>query len=173
MNDINNDSDRRTIVRRNTDRSKQIFWWILFICYLVGISYFLFFSERYGRVNGNTEYRYNLTLLKEIKRFLTYYKTIGFEGILVNLVGNVLAFMPFGFCLPIISKKDAKFHRVLFWTFVFSIMIESIQLIYKIGIFDVDDLLLNTIGGILGYWCFCIIKFFGKPGGKPSVAKKR
>lgn len=173
MDNINNDSDRRAIVKRNTDRSKQVFWWILFICYLVGISYFLFFSERYGRTEGNSEYRYNLTVLKEITRFITYQKTIGLEGFLVNLFGNVIAFMPFGFCLPMISRKDSKFYRVFFWAFAFSLAIETIQLLYKIGIFDVDDLILNTLGGIFGYWCFCIFHFLLKLGGKTSVKKKR
>jgi glycopeptide antibiotics resistance protein len=160
-------------VKRNTDRSKQVFWWILFIIYLVGISYFLFFSERYGRTEGNSDYRYNLTLFQEINRFIKYHRTIGLEGFLVNLFGNVIAFMPFGFCLPIISDRDAKLYRVFFWTIGFSLMIETIQLLYKIGIFDVDDLLLNTCGGVLGYFCFCIFKFVLKLGGKTRVTKKR
>jgi glycopeptide antibiotics resistance protein len=102
-----------------------------------------------------------------------YHKSIGLEGFLVNVVGNILAFMPFGFCLPIISLKETKLYRVFFWTFGFSVAIETIQLFYKIGIFDVDDIILNTFGGILGYWCFCILRILLNLGGRTSVAKKR
>lgn len=130
---------------------------LLFIIYLVGISYFLFFSERYGRTEGSDEYRYNLVLFQEIKRFLKYRHTIGLEGFIVNIFGNVLAFAPFGFCLPLVSPIDKSFFRILFWSFLFSLSIETIQLVYKIGIFDVDDLLLNTIGGLVGYLLFQIV----------------
>lgn len=160
-------------MKSNSKKGVRVIWWILFICYLVGISYFLFFSERYGRTEGTSEYRYNLTLFKEINRFITYHRTIGLEGFFVNLVGNVVAFMPFGFGLPLISSRDHKFFRILFWSFGFSLSIETIQLVYKIGIFDVDDLLLNTIGGIFGYWCYCIVMLLIKHGGKKRVAKKR
>lgn len=149
-------------MRRNSKNSKHFFWWVLFICYLVGISYFLFFSERYGRTEGSGGYRYNLTLFQEINRFIKYHRSIGFEGMFVNLVGNVVAFMPFGFFLPMVSQRDARFHRVLFWTFGFSLAIESIQLIFQIGIFDVDDLMMNTLGGVLGFWCFCLVRFHNR-----------
>ncbi len=160
-------------MKSNTRKKVQVFWWILFICYLIGISYFLFFSERYGRNEGVSDYRYNLKLFKEIKRFIVYHQTIGIEGFFVNLFGNVIAFMPFGFCLPTISVNDQKLYRILFWSFGFSLTIEVIQLVYKIGIFDVDDLFLNTIGGVLGYMCFCVIKLWKRHGGKNRVAKKR
>ncbi len=160
-------------MKRNLERQKQVVWWVLFICYLVGISYFLFFSERYGRTEGTNEYRYNLTLFREIQRFITYHRTIGLEGFVVNFFGNVLAFMPFGFCLPMVSVRDRKLYRIFFWSFAFSLTIESIQLVYRIGIFDVDDLLLNTIGGILGYWCFCMMKILQRHGGKRHATKKR
>lgn len=145
-------------MKSNKEKVKYAVWWVLFICYLIGISYFLFFSERYGRTEGNLEYRYNLTLFKEIHRFATYYRIVGTEGLIVNLFGNVIAFMPFGFCLPLVSTYEGKFFKILSWSFGFSLSIETIQLLYKIGIFDVDDLFLNTIGGVLGYLTYCCIK---------------
>lgn len=132
---------------------------LLFVIYLIGISYFLFFSERYGRTEFNDDYRYNLVLFQEIKRFLKYRHIIGLEGFIVNFFGNVLAFTPFGFCLPLINQRYKNLFRVIFWTFLFSLSIETIQLLYKIGIFDVDDLLLNTIGGAVGYLFLKFITF--------------
>lgn len=138
-------------MREGKEKLLHVFSTLLFVVYLIGISYFLFFSERYGRTEFNDDYRYNLVLFQEIKRFLKYRHTIGLEGFVVNFFGNVLAFTPFGFCLPLMNSRYKNIFKVILWTFLFSLSIETIQLLYKIGIFDVDDLLLNTIGGAVGY----------------------
>lgn len=144
-------------MKSNLSAGKRVVIWILFLGYLTLLSYFLFFSERYGRTEGSNGYRYNLVLFREIKRFFLYRREVGLEGFLVNMVGNVVAFMPFGFCLPMISIKRRGFFSVLFWSFGLTLTIETIQLLYQIGSFDVDDLLLNTIGGMLGYFSYRII----------------
>lgn len=118
----------------------------------------MFFSERFGRTGSSEEYRYNLVLFQEIRRFITYRKEIGLEGFLINIFGNVLAFAPYGFCLPMLSSKDNNLFRVLGATFCFSLLIECIQLFYKIGSFDVDDLLLNTTGGVIGFLAYRIAR---------------
>lgn len=143
-------------MKKSTNKWTRFFSWILFLVYLAVISYFLFFSERYGRTEGSGGYRYNLVFFQEIRRFITYRKEIGLEGFIVNIIGNVLAFTPFGFCLPLIRIKKTTFFKVLCLSFLFSLTIESIQLIYQIGIFDVDDLVMNTVGGVLGYLIYKI-----------------
>lgn len=75
---------------------------LVFILYLGVLFYLLFFSERYGRTDASEEYHYNLVLFKEIRRFYQYREILGMQSVLVNLVGNVVAFMPFGFFLPVI-----------------------------------------------------------------------
>jgi glycopeptide antibiotics resistance protein len=143
---------------------------MLFILYIIFLAYFLFFSERYGRTTSTEEYRYNLTLFKEVKRFIMYRKVIGLESFLVNIIGNVFAFAPFGFVLPIISRDNRKFLNVTFLSFEFSLTIELIQLLFKVGIFDVDDILMNTVGGLIGYLCFSFgyasFNFFRKADSK-------
>ena len=129
---------------------------LLFVLYIVLLAYFLFFSEHYGRTLVLDKYRYNLTLFKEVKRFITYRNEIGLESFVVNIIGNVLAFAPFGFVLPIISVRNRKLLNIVLLSFEFSLTIEIIQLIYKVGIFDVDDLFMNTLGGMLGGICFFI-----------------
>jgi glycopeptide antibiotics resistance protein len=131
--------------------------WLLFYLYIILLSYFLFFSERYGRENIMHDYRYNLELFKEIKRFIRYRELLGFESFLVNIVGNVVAFAPFGFMLPLLNKRYRHFFLVAFLSMLFSVGVEVIQLYLKVGIFDVDDILMNSIGGILGYlfFAFC------------------
>lgn len=131
---------------------------LLFVLYLILLAYFLFFSEHYGRTISSGEYRYNLTLFKEVKRFIEYRDVIGPEAFIVNIFGNVLAFAPFGFVLPIISPDNRKLLNITLLSLEFSLTIELLQLIFKVGIFDVDDLLMNTIGGIIGGLCFFLAR---------------
>jgi glycopeptide antibiotics resistance protein len=131
---------------------------LLFVLYLILLAYFLFFSEHYGRTISSGEYRYNLTLFKEVKRFIEYRDVIGPEAFIVNIFGNVLAFAPFGFVLPIISPDNRKLLNITLLSLEFSLTIELLQLIFKVGIFDVDDLLMNTIGGFIGGLCFFLAR---------------
>ena len=60
--------------------------WVLFISYLVVLTYFMFFSDGFGR-SGHEEYAYNLILFKEIKRFYKYRELLGMRSFLLNTVG--------------------------------------------------------------------------------------
>ena len=133
---------------------------LFFYLYIIVLSYFLFFSESFGRGNFSIEYRYNLELLVEIKRFIKYRQQVGFDVFVINILGNIIAFMPFGFLLPMIHEKYRRFFRVAFYSLFFSLVVEAIQMLSRVGIFDVDDILLNTIGGILGYLLFAICNLF-------------
>nr|WP_263637335.1 VanZ family protein [Anaerostipes caccae] len=113
--------------------------------------YFVLFSERYGRETGYDTSHVNLELFKEIKRFWMYRSLLTPEAFITNLVGNVFAFSPFGFLLPVMTEKKRGLIKVVLGSFSFSLIIESCQYIFKVGVFDVDDLLLNTIGGLIGY----------------------
>lgn len=123
----------------------------IFILYIGILCYFLFFSEMFGRTEIQKEYRYNLTLFREIKRFWIYRKQLGTMAWVINIIGNVAAFLPYGFFLPILSKKFQNCFKVFLLSFLLSLAVELLQLIFKVGCFDVDDLLLNTIGGVIGY----------------------
>ena len=77
-------------------------------------------------------------LFKEIKRFYKYRELLGMRSFLLNTVGNVICFMPFGFILPIISRRGKKWYNTFLLSFLMSFGIETIQLIFKVGSFDVD-----------------------------------
>ncbi len=144
-------------MNQNTRYKVRIVSVILFFLYIILLSYFLFFSEGYGRA-ASEEYRYNLVLFQEIRRFIIYREELGFGSFAVNLFGNVLAFAPFGFCLPLISPRYNGFFRIFFLSAGFSLSVELVQLVYRVGIFDVDDIFLNTIGGLLGYAGYRVIR---------------
>ncbi len=137
--------------RKNTVR-------LFFYLYIIVLAYFLFFSESFGRGSFSEEYRYNLELFVEIKRFIKYRQLVGFDVFMINILGNIIAFMPFGFLLPIVYEKYRGFFRVAFYSLLFSLAAEAIQMVTRVGIFDVDDILLNTGGGILGYLLYVVCR---------------
>ncbi len=139
---------------RNTTKLQK-FGWVLFILYLIALTYFLFFAESFGRVPGaQTDYAYNLVPFREISRFIKYRGLLGFKAVSLNLAGNVIGFVPFGFFLSVVSRRGRIWRNAVLMGFGFSLCIETTQLIFKIGSFDVDDILLNTTGSILGYLAY-------------------
>ena len=145
---------------------------IFFVLYVVFIIYFLIFSDWYGRTGEMSEYRYNLELFREIKRFWDYRHQVGMISMVMNLFGNVLIFMPFGFFLPMASRFRSVF-ATIFWSFMLSLAVEMFQFITKVGCFDVDDLLLNTVGGIIGHIIFCICAAKGRNNGQNKKKRKK
>ena len=148
---------------------------ILFILYVLALIYFLFFSEEYGRAAmEERQYRYNLIPFVEIRRFWVYRKQLGLMAVVTNLFGNVIGFLPFGFILPVILDKMRSGWLIVLAGFGLSVTVEVIQLITKVGCFDVDDMILNTAGAALGYLLFFICdhlrrKIYGKIVGGISL----
>ena len=131
---------------------------VLLGIYLACLIYFMFFSESYGRTLNHREYQYNLVLFREIRRFLKYRDLLGPMAVFINLVGNVAVFIPLGCALPALFPRSNSFVRVAILTFGISLLAETMQLLLKVGCFDVDDLLLNTIGGCIGYLVYCLFR---------------
>lgn len=130
---------------------------LLTIAYVCIIIYFLLFADRLGRGAGYETYRYNIRPLEEIRRFIVYRQAVPDGAVILNLLGNLIVFFPLGFLIPIWTERKMRFVSILLLSFAFSLVIETIQLVSKVGVFDVDDLLLNTIGGILGWICCQIV----------------
>lgn len=139
-------------MKDNAKNKKYALWGgrVLFLVYVAGLCYFLFFAENYGRIFGQEMYRYNLIPFKEIERFWKYRDILGIHTF-YNLVGNVLIFLPAGFFIPILWETKRGFVFTVCVTFWMSLTVELTQLLLRVGSFDVDDLLLNTLGGIIGY----------------------
>ena len=68
-----------------------------------------------------------------------------------SLLANIIAFIPWGFFLPHLYKRYYKFVRFLFLSFIFVVFIELFQFITMLGYFDIDDILLNLTGCLIGY----------------------
>lgn len=127
---------------------------VLFVLYLLALLYLVFGLDRVE----HSDYQYNLVLFDEIKRYFRYRDIVGNRIFILNILGNVVGFIPFGWMVPYISRKYANGFFVVLLSFEFSLFIELTQLIFRIGSFDVDDLLLNTLGGCIGYILFYLMK---------------
>ena len=107
----------------------------------------LFYVVTFQDVNYGTN---NFVPFKEIFRY-----EFGSKVFMHNIIGNILLFIPFGYFVSHIMKTRKPFAMFII-SVITSITIEFTQL--KIGrTFDVDDIILNLIGSIIGYLFYVII----------------
>lgn len=96
----------------------------------------------------------NFVAFKEIKGNLRSKSTHS----LVNLFGNIAIFIPFGALLSY-GLSRWRFLKVLVFSFLMSLSLEAAQVIFSMGTFDVDDLILNTSGGVLGHAVYSMYRW--------------
>lgn len=137
---------------KKDSRSKRLMGGLLFAAYILVLLYFTIFSESLGR-RGMPEdaLRYNLVPFTEIRRFWVYREQLGLWACFMNIFGNIIAFIPCGYLLPSMSEHRRTLGCNLLAGFAVSLMIECTQLVFRVGSFDVDDLMLNTTGAVLGF----------------------
>ena len=105
--------------------------------------------------------RLTLVPFKEIKIAFS----LGGSFFLVNFIGNLIMFLPIAFFVGLLYNKPSFLKCVLI-TMAFSVFVELCQLPQDRGT-DIDDVILNTLGGVIGYaLCFIIGKIF------PEFAKR-
>jgi glycopeptide antibiotics resistance protein len=122
---------------------------LLFIIYISSLFYIVTFQDNnYGMSN--------VIPFKEIFRY-----SVESEAFFKNVIGNILLYMPFGLFVSA-HLNNKKIFPTLFLTIIASLTVETVQLV--IGrVFDVDDIILNVVGGTLGAYTFIILdKFRGR-----------
>ncbi len=81
---------------------------------------------------------------------------MGEKGILIaaiNILGNILLLVPVGFFMPLAYLKS-NWKLAFLFGIALAFSIESSQVLFKVGIFDIDDVLLNALGLVMGYWIY-------------------
>lgn len=145
---------------RKQERKIRLTGRILFFAYILVLVYFLFFAEWYQHGFGVRDtYRYNYIPFREIRRFWEYREELGLPAVLLNLFGNVIGFLPVGFFLPVVSRKLMRCGRTVLNGFLLSVLVETVQLVTRLGICDIDDVILNTLGTLIGYILFYCMRF--------------
>lgn len=140
---------------------KQDQFWpkLLFAAYCV-LMLWLLFGQRMGWSGSGTYWQQlransNLRPLETVSRYLWVlrYSTSQHQirHAVINLVGNVLMFVPLGILTPCIWNKVRAFRWHILIMLLTVVMIELLQLFTLLGSCDVDDLLLNLVGTSLGY----------------------
>ncbi len=81
---------------------------------------------------------------------------MGYKGWIIagiNLVGNIILLVPLGFLLPLLFP-NITWKKSLIVAGASGLIIETMQTVLRVGIFDIDDVLLNAFGFMVGYWAY-------------------
>lgn len=119
----------------------------LFLCYLtlvVGVTML-------NRVGGHTS-NLNLQLFSSYKEAWNSFSEVEWR----NIILNILLFVPMGIVLPVVFKRINSFWRVSLTGLAIAVCIELVQFIKKIGITELDDVVNNTLGTMIGYGLFAL-----------------
>lgn len=109
-------------------------------------------------VLGRRMNRGNIISFCNLDLFSCYRRSF-FEGdrvLLKSTLQNIAMFIPFGFVLPAILNNKHRFIVTIIISFTLSLFIETCQLLLKSGIFELDDLINNTLGAFLGVILYCV-----------------
>lgn len=88
-------------------------------------------------------------VLKPASTYIMMYKHKAYGLMAYNLLGNIIMFIPFGFCVKYINYK-IKPLRLMLTGIVLSFCIEFAQYMFGTGVSDIDDIILNTLGVMIG-----------------------
>ena len=139
-------------------------WRFLFVVYC-GVMLWLLFGRSQGWVDDLSyremlERNINLTPLQTIRDYwnVVFYRTNDAYLVhcFINLAGNVLLFIPAGWLLPKIFPTQRNFIRFFATCTGQILLVESVQLFTLLGSFDIDDVILNLCGMILGFLAYHI-----------------
>ena len=155
------------IAREEGDSVKRRFvYHILFWGYCVLMAWLLFGRTRYDIIDGywNTLSQHlSLQPFHTIRLFanvlLGNFSDASRRSAIVNLVGNVILFLPLGFLPPLLWKSFRKLWKCLLWGGLIIICVEVCQLFLLVGNCDIDDLLLNLVGIAMGYGFYSLIRW--------------
>lgn len=127
---------------------------------LYGIAMFwLMFGQRigadsYGAYLQQQGLNWNLKPLTTIRLYMSLLQSSN-GGLVrhawINLVGNVVMFIPLGYLLPNIWKKLRKFYKAALLAIAIIFVAEVLQYVTGLGSFDIDDFILNCMGITMGY----------------------
>jgi len=142
------------------------FWRFLFVVYCAVLLWLLFdrtpgwgSADTYAEVlRGNM----NLTPFHTIGNYWSVVKGMAFTPLfyhcVINLGGNIFLFIPIGYFLPRLWPSLRNFFFFLLTCTLAIVLVELLQLVTLLGSLDIDDLILNLFGMLLGYLFFIIFK---------------
>lgn len=124
---------------------------LVYLCILI----MLLFKGFWKRMDSQS---INLIPFKTIFNYITLIASPKFGFSVENIVGNILLFLPMGIYLNVITDRNKLSLTIII---LISILVEVIQYLFNFGILDIDDIILNSIGGFIGIkiYNFLLTKF--------------
>jgi glycopeptide antibiotics resistance protein len=138
-------------------------FWGMFIFYLFMALDILFL--RSGLNNSSI----NLIPFKSISEGINVYDGIRYKLVSPQVWGNVLMFVPAGVYMMIFNKKDSRF-KAFISIVIISVFIETIQYVLAGGVTDIDDVILNSFGGLIGIIIYSLLKMIFKTQERTKTA---
>lgn len=154
----------RFISRTSPDRAGKVMkitFALIFLLYVSLLADLTLFSGEFGRTGGAgwnaiafAQYLHTRVNVIPLRTIRAYFFDLAAGNItvrefVVNILGNLAAFMPFGFFLPLLFAKQKKFHVFLPTMVCIVAAVELLQLLLMTGACDIDDLLINVSGALI------------------------
>ncbi|MEK5032678.1 VanZ family protein [Paenibacillus sp. FSL R7-0302] len=137
-------------VKQALPPGRRFLAWLLLIAYSGMLLYWMFIG--FGRtVQLDGPLRYNLEPLRTVRLYFDMTNGLSYANRLVNLLGNVAVFAPFGILLPLVVTGYRSFIRLTLLSALGIMVLELLQMLLHVGSLDIDDLLLNLLGVWTGY----------------------
>jgi glycopeptide antibiotics resistance protein len=76
----------------------------------------------------------------------------------VNVIGNIVVFMPLGLLIPLLGRRLSAAGAVLWAGLLLSTSIEVLQWLFARRVADIDDVILNSTGALIGYACYLLTR---------------
>ncbi|WP_052414579.1 MULTISPECIES: VanZ family protein [unclassified Paenibacillus] len=131
---------------------------VVLTLYSATVIYWMFLG--FGReVHTGGPLQYNLVPLRTVSLYFNLDNGLSLINRLVNLLGNVVVFIPFGFLWPLVKTRSISWLRISLYAVPCILLLECLQMLLHVGSFDIDDLLLNMLGVWIGYGLFRVISF--------------
>lgn len=141
----------------------RILFWIAFVIYGCLVFGILFLGGRGGRFPYDSVWEYMKHSVQPIpfKTIFDYAREViasrWMLGLAIrNVLGNFILFYPMGIFLPCLFRSVRTVKKSLLIALCTILSVEIVQLVFRLGIFDIDDLILNIAGWILGYFTLAI-----------------
>ena len=134
----------------------KVIFAISFVFYLLLLVSILYLRPNFIHHWSYIEYiKYSINIIpfKNISRYIIaiFTGSMNLSAPITNLGGNLILLFPMGFYLPFFVKKIKNVSTFSVWIIIIIFLLEVIQLLTTRGAFDIDDIILNTLGAILGF----------------------
>jgi len=133
--------------------------WTVFIIYCLVLVEVLFLSRGARSDYSYAEYMRQFTnfipfktIIEYVQRYIDGYRNLS----VLNLLGNFVLFVPMGMALPCLSKRLNRFWKVTLTVLGMVVLVEIAQGLMRVGSIDIDDVIFNVVGAMVGYGIIAI-----------------